>query len=391
MTDSRTGALRVLYITTPRYDFTTATLVQGFNALPFVELRTTSRGNYAAASQVLSRDDAVAYGRTADLVLWGYSRGADGNIFTAIDNPGPIRLFIDGGDNSELSVSLKLLPTIDLVFKRELLLEDRSVWNLLRLVIRARPGMWGRVRRHPWIPFPSFVGLVNRTRPKDLVRNVAVRRSMAKFRPLPYGIEERFQGTVNPRPAFELSCMIDRHMPERADLVAKLTSLGLPRAFIGQIPTHPDEVQRLVSWGAVNPDHMRRAEHGHNVKYYTQIADSRRCISVPGGGFDTLRFWEILGLGSLLVSKRIAIEMPHPLVEGTHYLAFDTFGELRDVLERSYRCPDEADEIRARGSSWAMQFHTTRARAEYLLSAVVDCGLLPRERLAGAGAAAATH
>ena len=292
-----------------------------------------------------------------------------------------MRVLVDGGDNSELSISLKQLPKVDVVFKREYFVEDRSTRNLVKLILHRRPGIWGTIRRHPLVPFPSFVGLANKTRFKDFLRNVAVLPTTDKFRPLPYGIEERFQGSINPRPAFELSCMVNCHLPERGEFVTRLESLRLPRAFIGQIPSQAEDTQRLIELGAITPECVRTSEFGHNARYYARISDSRRCISIPGGGFDTLRFWEILGLGSLLVSKRIAIEMPRPPVDGTHYLGFDSFAELKDVLEKSYRHPDAADEMRTRGHGFALQFHTTRARAAYLLSTLIDRGLLAADRL----------
>jgi hypothetical protein len=131
--------------------------------------------------------------------------------------------------------------------------------------------------------------------------------------------------------------------------------------------------------GAVNPRARRAAELGHNPRYYDQVRRSRRCVSIPGGGFDTLRFWEILGIGSLLVSKRIALEMPAPLVENEHYLAFDSLAEFKEVIARSYRRPDEADEVRARGHAFALQFHTTRARAGYVLATLASRGVLSSE------------
>jgi Glycosyl transferases group 1 len=373
--------LRILYVTTPRYDFTTATLIQGLNALPDVEVRTTAPGNYAEAFQVLSRSDAIDYGRNADVLVLGYTRGADSSIFWSVVNEGPVRVFVDGGDHSELAVSLRQLPKLHVVFKREFFVEDRSISNLLRLARRVRPGIWGTIRRHPLVPFPSFIGLENKTRFRDFLRNAAVLPMTRKFHPFPYGIEERFQGSVNRTPAFELSCMMTGHIPERREFVARLESLGLPNAFIGEIPSEPEDTERLMAMRAVDPGARRRVEFGHNERYYARIGDSRRCISIPGGGFDTLRFWEILGLGALLISKRVAIEMPQPLVEGRHYLAFDSFEELRAVVEKSYRQPDEADEIRTNGHAFALQFHTTRARAIYLLTTLVDRGLLARDRL----------
>lgn len=373
--------LRILYVTTARYDFTTATLVQGLNALPGVELRTTNLGNYASPSQVLSRSDAIEYGRNADVLVLGYTRGCDSGVFWAVENEGPVRVLVDGGDNSELSVSLRQLPKLDAVFKREWFLEDRSMANLLRLARRVHPGIWGTIRRHPLVPFPSLVGFENKTRLKDFVRNAAVLPMLGKFHPLPYGIEERFQGAVNRTPAFELSCMVGGHLPERRAFVSNLAALRLPDAFIGEIPSGPEDTQRLVAMGAVEPSARRGVELGHNEQYYARIRDSRRSVSIPGGGFDTLRFWEILGQGALLISKRVAIEMPQPPVEGTHYLAFDSSEELREVIEQSYRRPDEADEIRANGHAFALRFHTTRARAVYVLATLVKRGLLGRDRL----------
>ena len=68
--------------------------------------------------------------------------------------------------------------------------------------------------------------------------------------------------------------------------------------------------------------------------------------------------------------------MPHPLIEGTHYLAFDSLDELRALLDESYHHPDEADEMRAAGHAFARQFHSARARAVYLLMTLAECGFL---------------
>jgi hypothetical protein len=68
--------------------------------------------------------------------------------------------------------------------------------------------------------------------------------------------------------------------------------------------------------------------------------------------------------------------MPQPLVEGTHYLGFDTFDELRDLLRASYRDPGRADAIRTAGHQFALRAHTTRARAVYVLEVLRARGLL---------------
>jgi hypothetical protein len=208
--------VNVLFVTTPRYDYTTATLVEGLNALEGIELRTTTAGNYARPQQVLGREDALAYGRSAALLILGYNRGVDADLHWSIDNPRAIRIFVDGGDNSELPISLQRARTIHAIFKREYFRRDNSVRNLTSLLMRRSAGMWTTMRRHALSPFPSFEGFRNRTRPIDLLRNIAARSITHKVHPLPYGIENRFRGSVNPEPRYESGACSSSHSPRRS-------------------------------------------------------------------------------------------------------------------------------------------------------------------------------
>ena len=108
----------------------------------------------------------------------------------------------------------------------------------------------------------------------------------------------------------------------------------------------------------------------HNENYYHQINNSRACISIPGGGFDTLRFWEILAQGSLLISKRISIVIPNAPIEGLHYLAFDTLEELRSIITFVINHPTEVDKIRFAGHNHALKFHTSEARKNLFLQSL---------------------
>ena len=81
------------------------------------------------------------------------------------------------------------------------------------------------------------------------------------------------------------------------------------------------------------------------------------------------------------MSKRVGIEMPAPLVEGAHYLAFDTADELRDVLNDSFRDRERADAIRAAGHTFAVQWHTTKARAIYVMRTLAALGLFDTDGL----------
>jgi len=193
-----------------------------------------------------------------------------------------------------------------------------------------------------------------------------------RVHPFPMGLERRFQGQLKRTPQFELSCVMTPHLPDRAGLIQILKEKNYPRMFIGIIAPEKEDIRWMVEKGACHPDGADFGGVGfaQNRKYYEQLSNSRACISVPGGGFDTLRFWEILGMGSLLISKRVSLQMPHPLVEGEHYIAFDTADELNRIIEWLYRCPEEADRIRARGYTYARTHHTSLARARYFLEVI---------------------
>ena len=86
------------------------------------------------------------------------------------DNPRAVRVFVDGGDNSELPISLAHARTLHAIFKREFLRRDDSARNLMALVARRSVGMEDTTRRHTLVPFPAYEGFQNRTRPVDFLR-----------------------------------------------------------------------------------------------------------------------------------------------------------------------------------------------------------------------------
>ena len=233
-------------------------------------------------------------------------------------------------------------------------------------------GLWGTQRSHPWVKFPAFHSLSNEPSFRTLGQGLFLSGTKVPVFPLPFAIEDRFKSDYNPDPKFILSCMLTPHLPERQEIVDFLKTQNLEHSFIGQIKARAADIEAIAKLGVSHPDLIKKGGTGlfHNTEYYRQIHESRACISVPGGGFDTLRFWEILGQGSLLISKRVALEMPNPLEEGKHYLAFDSLKELKAVIKRLYSRPEKLDSIRASGYQHAMRFHTASVRASWFLEKI---------------------
>ena len=52
------------------------------------------------------------------------------------------------------------------------------------------------------------------------------------------------------------------------------------------------------------------------AEYYALLSRSKMALSIRGGGFDTLRYWEVVASGALLLSEQPDIEIPNNFVHG---------------------------------------------------------------------------
>ncbi len=95
---------------------------------------------------------------------------------------------------------------------------------------------------------------------------------------------------------------------------------------------------------------------------------SKTALSVRGGGFDTIRYWEIVAAKTPLISERPDIEIPNNFEHGVH--AVFCRPDLSDLPEW-VRClrDNEAERRRMADAAFAhlLAYHTTARRAMYLM------------------------
>ena len=104
------------------------------------------------------------------------------------------------------------------------------------------------------------------------------------------------------------------------------------------------------------------------VEYHTLFGRSKMALSIRGGGFDTLRYWEIVASGTLLLSEQPDIEIPNNFVHGKHALFFrPDLSDLVDLVRIYARDPQGCATIAAEGYKHLLQYHTCERRAEYFL------------------------
>ena len=370
--------IRILIFNSRKYDFSTSGLIQGLNELDNVKLYVTNPGCYALPEQVLPREEVLSYAEMqADFVVLGSNHYVDHDTFWKINSGKAKKIYIDGWDSGQLNVYPLNYHKLDFIFKVNLYKRDNSLANFMRILIKKDLTLWGIPRSHFLFPYPLYHSMKNNTGIKDIIKNILFMRGQERVLPLPFAVEKRCQQDFNSSPRYMLSCMLSAdRVPERQKIIDMLNEMNLKDLYIGKIDEAEDDYEKMLTMHGADPD-VPRDERGyafHNDDYYEQIRQSRACISVPGGGFDTFRFWEILGAGALLISKRIALRMPDPPVENKHYLAFDTPEELKACIKRLYGNTSEIDDIRRAGYEYARQYHTTRTRAEYFIGTITATG-----------------
>ena len=103
-------------------------------------------------------------------------------------------------------------------------------------------------------------------------------------------------------------------------------------------------------------------------QYRCLLRRSKMALSIRGGGFDTVRYWEIVASKTLLISEPPDIVIPHNFEHGRH--AMFCRHDLRDLpsIVRRLRDDDRARlEMVEAGYRHLLQFHTSERRAAYLL------------------------
>lgn len=105
--------------------------------------------------------------------------------------------------------------------------------------------------------------------------------------------------------------------------------------------------------------------------YLKELGSSRISCNFRGVGWDTLRYWEIPAVQSLMVSQRPQIVIPDNFVHGEHVIfCKDDLSDLTKIIDYYLAHDDETDEISASARDFLMKHHTHVQRAEYFLEKI---------------------
>lgn len=175
--------------------------------------------------------------------------------------------------------------------------------------------------------------------------------------PLPFAAEKEYFKFNNLMKDINISCTLrEGSNPERKNVNELVKNLNIPNTIVG-----------AVSNGSFHHDSSNELKK----EYFKILARSKISISYPGCGWDCARFWEILSNKCLLFSPKIEIQMPNPFIEFIHYIPYDGMEDLKTKLLYYHDNEEEGKLIAEQGFNHLLEYHTTKKRAEYLISEII--------------------
>ena len=132
--------------------------------------------------------------------------------------------------------------------------------------------------------------------------------------------------------------------------------------------------ERLKIFIANQPDEIGGTKHMgtlHWNKYVEIIKSTKVSVSLPGGGFDTARYWEIPYYGSVLASPPLPINIPNNFEDGKSAIFFDSYSEFISKVRKIIHDGSWFD-IAEHGKKVFTQHHSSKQRAQTVLEAIAE-------------------
>ena len=174
--------------------------------------------------------------------------------------------------------------------------------------------------------------------------------------PLPFAAEKRYFFHQKVHRDISISYVANMHSAYRYAVYECLTSKNIKSSYLGTT-TEPRGNSNIKGGPKETPIFR-------NILYRSNIS-----VNVIGGGYDCARYWEILSSGALLLTQNLDILIPNPFMGDINCVTFNSLKELDEKVDFLLDNKDLVSSLAHNGYKHLINFHTTKARAEYFL----DC------------------
>ena len=105
--------------------------------------------------------------------------------------------------------------------------------------------------------------------------------------------------------------------------------------------------------------------------YLEELQRCKVVLNFRGGGWDTLRYWEVPALGTFMISGKPGFEIPNNFIDGESIVyCQDDLSDLVEKIDYYLNHESEREEIAKKSREHLLKYHTDKARAEYILERV---------------------
>lgn len=105
--------------------------------------------------------------------------------------------------------------------------------------------------------------------------------------------------------------------------------------------------------------------------YLEELSACKINLSLRGGGFDTLRYWEIPAVGSMLLSEPADIVIENDFVNGKSAVFCDpSLDDMVDLCKFYLKDDAKRESIASNGKNHLREYHTDVKRAEFIIKQV---------------------
>ena len=107
--------------------------------------------------------------------------------------------------------------------------------------------------------------------------------------------------------------------------------------------------------------------------YLQEIASSKIGLNFRGGGWDTLRLWELTGMGCFVISQKLQIHIDNNFIDKEEIVyCKDDLSDLVELCEYYLEHDDERKRIALNARKKVEQFHSDISRAEYIINKIKE-------------------
>ena len=216
--------------------------------------------------------------------------------------------------------------------------------------------------------FPKLAGDLDRLGGRDIYEKITAKRPFDLIFKREYVLDEEYPANVFALP-----------MSFNCDLMPKLNNEYKYNVAFWAVETakiRSDALDLLQdkfdckSNGTVRNQVMKKYKRKGQF-YLQEIHSAKIGLNFRGGGWDTVRLWELAGMGCFIISQRLNIEIEPPFIEGEEIIyCKDDLSDLVELCEYYLEHEEERERIAKNARKKVEQYHTDVARVQFIIKTI---------------------